>query len=138
MRKCVASAISWFLLVSGIFAARSADPQFYKDHSPQPVTISTLNRLSMAPLGRLANVMLVVRMERHERNWELNVSCDGVNGGIYVSSSKSFKHGEKQSEIYNFGFALSSATYRCEAVLKRKQEDGKTKEFISAVEVTVH
>ncbi len=127
MRWVSPVASLFFLAVAaGAFAAKT------------PVTISTLRRALITPLGQSANIVLVVRMEKHERNWGLDVSCDGIDGGVSVSSGKSFENGEKQSEVYDIGFTLSPATYRCEAILKRKLEDGKMKEFTSFVEVTIH
>ncbi|MEK7138911.1 MAG: hypothetical protein AAB799_01900 [Patescibacteria group bacterium] len=118
------------LFVLSTVAAAAEKPQ---------VAISTSSRFLVAPISKSANVRLVVRMEKHERNWELEVGCDGVDGGISTSSTKSFWNGEKQAEIYDIGFTLSPATYDCEAVLLRKQEDGKMKKFTSpVVEVTIH
>lgn len=127
-KKHVASVAGLFFLVT-VVGVSAAKP---------PVTISTLRRALMAPLGRSTNVVLVVRMEKHEKNWELEVSCDGMDGGIRVSSGKSFWNDEKQAEIYDIGFTLPSATYRCEAVLKRKQEDGKMREFKDFLKMTVY
>ena len=104
-----------------------------------PVSIKTMtpSQLRMASIGRLANVALVVRMEVHPDNRGLEVFCDGINGGIRTSSGELFEEGEKQQKkIYDVGFFLSSATYRCEAVLKRNV-DGDEKQFTSSVEVTV-
>lgn len=129
MRKwqSVALAIGlFFLMASGVLAEKP------------PVAISTSGRFIGVLMGHSANVRLMVRMERHERNWELVVGCEGIDGGVLVSSGRSFWNGEKQAEVYDIGFSLTPATYNCEAVLKRKQENGKFKEFTSNVEVTIH
>jgi len=102
------------------------------------VAISTSSRFLPTSFGQSANVRLIVRMEKHDRNWELEVSCDGLDGGFRTSTTKSFWSGNKQASIYDVGFALQSASYLCEAVLMRKQEDGKVEKFTSSLEVTVH
>jgi len=122
-------------LVAGLFFLLTADPSLAA--KPQ-VSIST-NRSFISFVGRTANVILIVRMEVHEGNRRLKVSCDGIDGGVFVSTSRDFSQGKGQAKIYDIGFLLTPATYRCEAVLSRKaEEDGKTKEFTSFVEVIVH
>ena len=127
--KQVALMFNVVLFVLSTVVASAEKPQ---------VAISTSSRFLAAPISKSANIRLVVRIEKNERNWELEVGCDGVDGGISTSSSKSFWNGEKQAEIYDVGFTLSPATYYCSAVLLRKQEDGKMKKFASSIEVTVH
>lgn len=100
-----------------------------------PVSISTLKRFSMAPVGRTANIVLVVRIVKHEGNREIDVNCDGYD--LYASSGKSLEGNNEGRKTFDFAFNLTPATYRCEAVLKRV-EDGKKKKFTSFVEVTVH
>ncbi len=125
-------------LVVGLFFLVSA-ASVYADKPPVSINIMAPGQLRMAALGRSTNVRLIVRMEKHQKNWELNVSCDGIDGGgIYTSTRKSFWNGEGQAEIYDIGFNLSPAAYRCEAILKRKLENGKMKESTSFVEVTVY
>lgn len=110
---------------------------------PPVITIRTATpgQLRMALLGRMANVALVVRIEKNEGNRSLSVSCDGLDGAVFVSSEVTLEgegiEGRKEKEIFDLGFNLSPATYRCEAVLTRTT-DGKTKRFTSFVEVTVH
>lgn len=137
MRKYMALAgFFLFLMTADVLAGRPTETQPRLGSSPRPVTISMLNRFPMAPIGRTANIVLVVRVEKHEGNRDVEVSCDGLDGGIYVSSGK-LVDGEAGKEIFDLAFNLTPAVYRCEAVLKRKV-DGKTKEFTSAVEVTVY
>ncbi len=124
------------VLLAGLFFVMTANTLVAKKEAT--VSITTLHRATVVPVGKSANIVLIVRMEKHERNWELTVSCDGIDGGMSTSSERSFWNGEKQDEIYDFGFDLSPATYRCEVVLKRKQMDGKMKEFTSSVEVTIY
>jgi len=123
------------VLIVGLFFVMSAN-NAYADKPPVSISTMTPGQIRLAPLGRSANVRLVVWMEKHERNWELEVACDGLDGGIHTSSSRSFWNGEKQQEIYDLGFTLPPATYRCEAVLKRVM-DGKIKYYTSSIEVLV-
>ena len=124
--------VGLFFLSVVAASALAAEPQ---------VSINTMTpgQWRVASLGHSANAALVVRVVKHPRNQELLISCDGMNGGNYSVTKKSFDEGEKhQQKIFDVFFNLSSATYYCEAVLKRKQEDGKIKEFTSFVEVTVY
>ncbi|MBI2674489.1 MAG: hypothetical protein HYX22_02005 [Candidatus Yanofskybacteria bacterium] len=103
------------------------------------VTISASGRFfPVSFVSRAANVRLIVRMEKHERNWTLDVSCEGLGGGVFTSSGKSFYNGERQAEIYDLSFNLPSATYRCEVTLHRKLESGEMKNFTSSLEVMVY
>lgn len=124
MKYLALTANLFFLMAAGIAAVE------------RPVSISTLKRFSMAPIGRMANIVLVVRVEKHDGNREIEVSCDGVDGGIYASSGKSLEGGEDR-KTFDFAFNLMPATYRCQAILKRVEE-GKKKKFTSFVEVMVH
>lgn len=121
--KNLALAVGSFFLMTAVSIADS------------PVSISTGKRFAMAPIGRTANIVLTVRIEEHEDNRELSVSCDGLDGGIYASSSKSLD-GSEEREVFDISFSLTPATYNCEAVLERVV-DGKKKEFKSSLEVTV-
>lgn len=108
---------------------------------PVVVRTATPGQARMAPLGRTANVALIVRIETNKGNRGLSVSCDGLDGGMFASSDVLLEgegiEGWKEKEIFDLGFNLPSATYRCEAVLIRTM-DGKKKKFTSFVEVTVH
>lgn len=126
MKHLALTVGSFFLMVAGIAAADSPS-----------VSISTGKRFSMALVGRTANIVLAVRFVKHEGNRDIEVSCNGVDGGIYASSGKSLAGGNEDRKTFDFAFNLTPATYRCEAVLKRVV-GGKKKEFTSFVEVTVH
>ena len=122
--KQMALFVSLFLLITAnAFAGE-----------PQQVTLRASGRFFSAPIGRSANVRLVASVERHEGDRFMDVVCDGDD--MSVSSRKTFEEGEEEIKNFNFGFNLLSGTYLCSATLVRVV-DGKTKEFVSSVEVTV-
>lgn len=123
-KKQMALIVIWFFLAT--VGASAAE---------RPISVNTSNRFSMAPIGRTANVALVVRVDRHEGNRSIDVGCDGIAGGLYARSSKSLE-GDRERKTFTFSFNLTPATYRCEAVLKRKM-DGKIREFKDSLELTV-
>lgn len=122
------------LIVGVFFLAVAADVSAKKN----VVSISTGKRFATAPIGRIANIVLTVRIEEHQDNRNLDVSCDGLDGGIYTSSEKPFWNGERQAKVHDIGFDLPPATYLCRAVLQRKLENGEMKKFTSFVEVTIY
>lgn len=123
-KKQMAPVVIWFFLATtGVSAAE------------QPVSVNTSDRFSMAPIGRTANVSLVVRIDRHEGNRNIDVDCEGIDEGLYARSGKSLE-GDRERKTFTFAFNLTPATYRCEAVLKRKM-NGKIREFKDSLELTV-
>ncbi|HXK40653.1 MAG TPA: hypothetical protein VJ046_00925 [Candidatus Paceibacterota bacterium] len=124
--KQVALVVSLFFSVTAIGTAYAEQQQ---------VTISTLRPFVGSLLGNLAKVQLKVAVEPHEGNRVVRVECDGLDGGEFRSGEKQLG-GENERSTHYFGFNLSSATYRCTAILKRVV-DGKMKEFTNVVEVKV-
>ncbi len=120
-------------LIVGLFFVMSTVGAFA---DKPPVSISTLNWFQMAPIGRTANIVLTVKVEKHEDNRDIEVRCDGLDGGIFASSGKSLG-GDTERRTFDFAFNLTPATYRCDAVLKR-MVGGKKKKFTSSIEVTVN
>ncbi|MBI2062468.1 MAG: hypothetical protein HYT64_02150 [Candidatus Yanofskybacteria bacterium] len=102
---------------------------------PRPVTISSSGYFFVASIGRSANIVLVVRVQKNEGNRNLNVSCDSADG-VYVSSGRSLGGGGVERGIFDFGFNLTAATYRCKAVLTRKV-DSRTRELNDSLEISV-
>ena len=120
-------------LVVGLFFSMVAVGVVYAGQ--RPVTISTSGPFIGAMLGKSAKVVVKVTVQPHEGNRNIRVECDGLDGGDFRSSDKQL-NGEKGRSTHDFGFNLSSATYRCTATLER-MVDGKTKEFVTTVELKV-
>lgn len=113
--------------------------------SKQAVTITARSPFVGAVIGHTANIQLTVTVTKDEGNRKITVSCDGIDGGIYVSSEKSLEElpqespedkDKSESRSIDFGFNLPSASYSCRAVLTR-MVDGKAKEFATSVNVRV-
>ena len=121
--KQVALVVSLlFLIVVSVFA-----------DNPQ-VTIAANGRFFNTSIGSSsANIRLVVKVEKHEGNRLLGLSCDGE---IYVSSVQALE-GEKEKRIFDFAFNLPRGQYVCGVILTRI-ENGKTKNFPANTEVVVH
>jgi len=133
--KQVALAVSVFFFVLSAASVRATD----KVSGPVSINTMTPGQMRLVHFDQSANVRLVVAVEKDEGNRSLDISCDS-NEGLFVRSEKPLEgrkvEGQNERTVFDLGFDLLLATYRCQAILERVV-DGKKKEFTSSVEVIV-
>lgn len=84
--------------------------------------------------NRSANTVLVVRIEKHNDNRELGITCE--SDAFYTSSAESLD-GENTPREIRFGLNLYEGQYECRAILSRNI-NGKKKHFSATTKFLVY
>lgn len=96
--------------------------------------IITLKRSGVIFNSRSANIALVVRIERHDDNRGLEISCESAE--FYTSSSETL-HGKDSPVETRFELNLyKSQEYECRAILIRNTQ-GKKREFTAVTKFPI-